>query len=42
MTGVELWSVPGLTGRQLASDPGVGDSMVFTPDGRELARGRSN
>ena len=39
MAGVKLWSVPGLAGRQLARDPGVGDSMVFTANARELLVG---
>ena len=39
MNGVKLWSVPGMKGRQLASDPGVGDSMLFTPNARELLVG---
>ncbi len=39
MKGVELWSVPGLRGRQLASDPAVGGAMVFAPNGRELLVG---
>ena len=39
MNGVKLWSVPGLKGRQLVRYPGVGDSMVFTPNARELLVG---
>ena len=39
MTGVELWSVPALRGRPLATYPAVGGGMVFTRDGRELVVG---
>jgi WD40 repeat protein len=36
MDSIELWSVPALKPRRLARDPAVGQSMVFTRDGRDL------
>jgi WD40 repeat protein len=33
---VELWGVPSLRSRELAIDPGIGSSMVFSHGGREL------
>ena len=39
MQGVKLWSVPGLTGRQLASYPDSGGTIVFARGGRELIVG---
>ena len=38
-TGIELWSVPALRGRPLASYPAVGGGMVFTRNGKELVVG---
>jgi WD40 repeat protein len=38
-SSVELWSVPTLRPRRLARYPAVGQSMVFTPNGRELIVG---
>ena len=42
MTGIELWSVPSLSGRPLATYPSIGGGMVFTRDGRELIVGGSD
>jgi WD40 repeat protein len=36
LANVELWSVPSLRSRELASYPDIGSSMVFSHDGREL------
>jgi WD40 repeat protein len=39
MAGVALWSIPGLHEHQLVRYPGVGTSMIFTPDARKLVVG---